>query len=409
MKIRAIAFRNIRRNRRRSLLSMAAIAVAAMAIVMIFAVLEGMKSDLAYNLQTFYSGQIRIRSVDYEHYEQLNPLHLRVEDWVEVVGLVESDPRVSATSPRLTSPVAIYEDEETFGAIMTGVDPQRERVYTRLPDRIVAGRSVGAGEAAAVIGPGLAEELGVNPGDRITLLSMTMRRSSNAITVEVAGIAEFPVDALNKAALFLPLDQARKLTRMDDSVTEILVKLDRRARPREVAEDLNRRFAETGWSNIAATAWQDQATTYSFVRIAGAVYGVMALIFFVLASSVIVNTTMMVIFERTREIGTVGAMGMTGAEIVRLFLLEAIYLGAIGAAVGVVVGVGLTIPLSIYGMDFSAAMEGIDFEVSSTFHPVLRFWRTALVYVYAVGVATLASVIPSTRAARIRPAEALRG
>jgi putative ABC transport system permease protein len=408
VKLRVIAFRNIRRNSRRSLLSIAAIAVAAMAIVVMFAILEGMKTDLTYNLQTFYSGEIRIRHIDYDRYEQLNPLHLRVENWTEVIRLVESHPRVSLASPRLTSQVAIYEDEETFGAILTGVDPEREDLYMRLSDRITSGGSINAGRATVVPGSGLADELSVKPGDKITLLSTTMRRSTNAITVEVAGIVHLPVDALNKMALFVPLDQARKLTRMDDSVTEILLKLERGARTRDVAAELNRRFAEAGWDTIKATAWQDLATTYSFVEIAGVTYGFVALFFFILASSVIVNTTMMVIFERTREIGTVGAMGMTGGEIVRLFLLEAVYLGLIGAAAGVVLGVGLTIPLSIYGMDFSAAMEGIDFEVSSTFHPVLRFWRTGLVYVYAVGIASLASVIPATRAARIKPAEALR-
>ena len=98
------------------------------------------------------------------------------------------------------------------------------------------------------MGAGLARELGARVGDRITLLATTMRRGSNAITVEVAGLARFPLQALDRASLWIPIDRVRRLARMDDSATEILVKLRPGAPSERVAADLNRALAERGWA-----------------------------------------------------------------------------------------------------------------------------------------------------------------
>ena len=408
MRIPVIALRNISRNRRRSLLSATAIAVASMAIVMLFSLLAGMKEDLAYNIQTFYTGEVRVRNVDYDRYEQLAPLHLRIESPGDVLAEIERADGVRVAAPRIGFPAVVYEQEETHGVLVLGVALAAEERYQGLSKSVAAGRLPRDGENEALIGRSLAEELGVGIGDRVTLLAQTMRRGSNALTVTVTGIAGFPVNAVDRLSVILPIDRARRLARIDDSLTEILIKLNRGTDSRRVSEELNRRLAAAGRTDLASRSWEDIPSSFTFVAMADRVYSFVALFFFILAGSVIVNTTMMVIFERTREIGTIGAMGMTGGQIVRLFFTEALYLGLIGALAGVVLGIGLTIPLSIYGIDFGAAMEGVDMEIGGSIYPRLTLRSTVSVFVYSVTIAALASLIPSIRAARIRPVEALR-
>jgi putative ABC transport system permease protein len=195
---------------------------------------------------------------------------------------------------------------------------------------------------------------------------------------------------------------------MDDATTEILMKLEERADADAVADSLNTALQAAGREDLEAKSWHVIPSSYSFIQMADTVYGFVALFFFILASSVIVNTTMMVIFERSREIGTVGAMGMTARQIVGLFFLEALYLGLIGALAGVILGIVFTIPLQIFGINFGASMEGMDFEMASTLYPKLTFRSTVIVYVYAVTISSLASLIPAARAARVKPVEALR-
>jgi putative ABC transport system permease protein len=408
VRLAAIALRNVRRNRRRSLLSMTAIAVAAMAITLLFSMLEGMKRDLAGNLQTYVSGEVRLRHRDYDRYEQLAPLHLRIERSEAAVDLVTSHPDVSSASQRIDLPAAIYRGDGMIAAMVYGVDLEREERYQDLSDRVAEGRLPRPGSNQALVGALLARQLRAKVGDRITILATTMRRGSNAITVQVAGLARFPIQALDRASLWIPLDLARRLARMDDSATEILLKLRRGASSQGVASQLRARLAAAGWVDVDAKSWLELPTTWSMMTMASTAYGLMALFFFVLGSSVIVNTTMMVIFERTREIGTVAAMGMTGGQIVGLFFLEALALGAFGSLAGVLLGIGITIPLSVTGLDFGAAMEGVDMEISSVLYPVLNPGSTVLVFFYSTAVAALASLVPASRAARIRPVQALR-
>ncbi len=408
MTLAAMALRNIRRNRRRSLLSMAAIAVAAMAITLMFSILEGMKRDLADNLHTFVSGEVRVRHRDYDRYEQLAPLHLRVERAEDAAALVEADPDVASVALRIDLPAAIYRGERMVAALVYGYDPAREERFQGLSRRLVEGRPPRAGSNEAVLGARFASELGVGVGDRITLLATTMRRGSNAVTVEVAALARFPVAALEARCVWLPIDRARRLARMDDSATEILVKLRRGANSERAAARLQAALTGRGWPEAEAKSWRSVRTSWSLMAVASTSYDIIALLFFVLGSSVIVNTTMMTVYERTREIGTIAAMGMQGGQIVRLFFLEALALGTIGSLAGVLAGAGITLPLSVTGLDLRAAMEGVDLEISGVLRPALSVKSTLLVFVYAAAVAGLASLLPAARAARITPVEALR-
>ena len=290
-----------------------------------------------------------------------------------------------------------------------GVDLERERRFMGI-DRIVAsGRLPRAGANEALVGASLARKLGVGLGGRITLLSGTMRRSSNAVTVEVVGLAAFPVAAMDALRLVVPLDRAIALARMDDSVNEVLVKAKDEGRIPALQRRVTEVLVAGGWTDLEARTWSDASYMLAFFDLAEAAYFVMSVVFFLLASTVLVNTTMMVIFERTREIGTVGALGMKGGEIVRLFLLEALYLAAIGAAAGVALGLLIAVPLSYIGIDMSALMQsGVSFEVSNMIFAQPRPLGTALIFVYAVAVSCAAAYLPARRAAKIQPVEALR-
>jgi putative ABC transport system permease protein len=144
------------------------------------------------------------------------------------------------------------------------------------------------------------------------------------------------------------------------------------------------------------------------MRLVDTMYNFVALFFFILGTTVIINTTMMVIFERLREIGTISALGMKPGEIVRLFFLEAFFISIIAAFAGVLLGTALTAVLSRTGVDLSRAMQGVSFEVSPVIRPRLALRSTVFVFFYSVAVASLASFLPSRRAARIQPVEALR-
>lgn len=408
MKLSTIAARNVGRNMRRSVLSGLAIAISALVIVTLFSLIEGMKVDLRYNIATFVSGDIRIRSADYEESAGVNALIYAMDNADEILATVRDHPRVAMVSPRVNFGVSIYRDGSNHFAAGAGVDFDREVAFQDLDDSLIEGRPAEMGTDEAVVAVGLSRDLGIGIGDKITMLSQTRQRSSNAFTLEIVGIARFPIAALNKSYFLAPLDRVQYFLRMPNAITEVLVKTAPDTDTLVVADEINAELSDAGLAGVEATSWRRISTSYTFIELADTIYGFFALFFFLLASTIIVNTTMMVVYERTREIGTLAAMGMTGREIVTLFFLEALFIAVVGAAVGTALGAGMNLVAGAVGYDLSSAMGDMEFELSGVIYPLVNLRSTIFVFVYAVLVSAAASLFPSRRAVKIQPVEALR-
>jgi putative ABC transport system permease protein len=264
------------------------------------------------------------------------------------------------------------------------------------------------GTNEVLIGADLADRIGLAVGDKFTLLTTTMRRSTNAMTFNVAGICRFSVSGFDGTHIFIPLEKAQRLLQMEGLVTEILVRLDTSRQIPRYQEELGSLLSRMGRDDLSVSDWKSSNLLFTFFSMVDVMYAMIGLIFFILASTVLINTTMMVIYERMREIGTVAALGLTGKEIVRLFFYEAAMIAVIGSLAGVLAGILITLPLSRTGFDMSSAMEGVSLEMSYIVKPRLNAFSTVFVFIYSAAVASAASFIPSRRAAKIEPVEALR-
>jgi len=406
-KLAKTALRNISRNKRRSILSALAIGVAAMAIVCLFSLLGGMTSDMAFNLKTYYTGEVRIRNAKYEQFERYNPLNLSV-DWNSVNKVLKGIDNVDVYVPRTTFPSSLYIKGSNFGAIGVGADFGLESHFQNLGSALKAGRLPEQGKNEMMMGAVLARDLKLKIGDKVTVMTTTAARGTNAITLKIVGLFVFPVGALNSKYFWMPLDRAQYFLRMDGSVQEILIKVKKDVNTKKAAALISTAIRNKTGQNFEVRSWEDLSSTYGLMKMAQMIYNFIAMFFFLLGSTVIINTTMMVIFERMREIGTLSAMGMHGNELVRLFFLEGTFISMIGTAIGVAAGIAITLYLSKVGLDFSDAMSGMDFEISGMIYPQLSIAKTIFVYFYSVIIASAATLIPSRKAAKIQPVEALR-
>ncbi len=400
------AFKNISRNRRRSILSGAAICVAAMSIVILFAIMAGLTKDMESNLLNFYVGDVNIKNIDYDKYERFNPVHLTV-NLAEAEAAISATDGIEAWSARTMFPTNIYINESNFGALGVGIDFLKEKDYFDFGTTLKEGRLPQSGKNEMIIGSALASNLKLKTGDKVTIMSMTASRGTNAMTLEITGIAVLPVAALNASNFWMPLDRVQHFLQTPGAVQQILIKTSGGVKSKDAAAALSDRFSADG-TPVDVKEMKDGSTIYGFMQMAEMIYNVVAVFFFVLGSTVIINTTMMVIFERMREIGTLSALGMQGSELTRLFLLEGTFISAIGALTGVAIGVVITLYLGRTGINFTDAMQGIDMEMSSIWYPQLNVPKTIFVYFYAVIIASLATLIPSRKASRIQPVEALK-
>ncbi|MFP4510118.1 MAG: ABC transporter permease [Spirochaetaceae bacterium] len=408
MKLHAIALRNVFRNGRRSALSLTAVAVAAMSITMLFSVLAGIRDDVRQNSWNFESGEVRIRHGMYDEYEYLNPIQYMVDDYETLIAALLDIDGVQAVSPRVSVAGVTIQNSREFASLGMGLDPDREQEYQDLSRLVASGRLPEAGQNEAIVGIRLARELDIEVGDSFTVLTQTRARASNAFTLDVVGLADFPLGGLSSSAYILPLDRAQHFVRSRGGVTELLVKGGGRDTEglHAAVED---RLAALGREELNATPWTVASGGYAYLQAAGPIYSMIALVFFVLGSTVIINTTMMTVHERTREIGILSALGMTGRKLVRLFFTEGAFLGLAGSAAGVLVGTAIALVLGRTGIDLGASMELVDLDISNVLYPSVNFGTLLFVFAYSSAVATAASYLPSRRAAKLSPVEALRG
>ncbi|MEJ2664577.1 MAG: ABC transporter permease [Spirochaetia bacterium] len=432
MKLTRIAIRNIWRNKRRTVLTMSAIAIAALVIVFMFSVIEGMKYDQVNTVIRFTTGHIRIRNAEYERNVLLNPLQYNIRDYKHVLQILRGVGQVEMLSPRIRfgarfgvqrDKYGVYEKE--FDAFGLGVDFSTEKKFEDLDVYLTPGSSL-PGKLEILLTVGLAQDLGAKIGDRFDLFTaQTMGGVGfNSKNVRVSGIVQLPVANLNKNLFLMPIDDVSTLLRMDTQeqspALEILIILknpnDIQARARVIADSLNKAgiqsMVETSdkpvprdYNGLLVTPWTEASNWYTWLQMADISYNFIALFFFIMGTTVIINTTMMIIYERMREIGTISAMGMTGGQIVRLFFLEAFFTSVIASGIGVLLG--MAIVGAIGRIDLTQTFEGLDFNFANIITLRLNLKSTLFTFVYSVGVASLISFIPSRRAARIDPVQAL--
>ena len=198
------------------------------------------------------------------------------------------------------------------------------------------------------------------------------------------------------------------MLRMEGQTQEILLQVSDGYKEADVADSVKAELQASLGLATETKAWKDLNIMYSLLSIAKFIYYVMAGVFFVLGSTVIINTTMMVIYERMREIGTLAALGMQGKELTRLFLLEGSFISIAGSTLGTIAGLIIIAVLGKVGLNFTEAMSGVDMEISSILYPQVNWWIALFVWFYAILTATLSTLIPSRRASKIQIVEALR-
>jgi len=175
----------------------------------------------------------------------------------------------------------------------------------------------------------------------------------------------------------------------------------------QLAHTISKLFEKLGHS-LAVLPHTQIGLASLYTQIVETMFAVIALVFFLLGSAIIINTTLMVIHERTQEIGTLTALGATESTVVRVFFLESLLISIIGAFVGVGLGTGVAAWFSVVGMDFSTMMEGISVVFSPVIYPQITWHSTLETLGYGVLVGSAMSYFSSRRAARVSPTQALR-
>jgi putative ABC transport system permease protein len=343
-------------------------------------------------------------------------MHLYIPSIEPLVEEIGNLPGVTIVTPRVEAPGQIYIDEdplddepgERYNAVAFGVDPAAERSLLETEALVREGRMPRAGMREVAMGNELAEKIGLTIGDTFAFLSQTAERAVNAASFEITGILAFPQAELNARRFLVAFDTMQSFLRMADGAQQLVVMTEEPESSEPQLAAIREILAESeDYDAVGVTYWKEEGELYAILASTAAIYDIMVIFFLLLGATVIVNTTMMTVFERYREIGVLGSMGMRPREVVRLFFLEAVMAGLISAVIGVGVGSGLSLLFGATGIPLPATYGELGFEMSNVMYPKLTLSTVVLMFVYTVTIPALVTLLPTRKAARIEPVEAL--
>jgi ABC-type lipoprotein release transport system permease subunit len=400
-----LAWRNIWRHRSRTLIVVLAIGLT-LALMMWYDGLVGGFNEAIYgNAIRVLGGNIQIHAAG--HAAEVNQLPLLpLANDAALVQAAQAQPQVMAATRRINTGGMATTREGAFGVTIVGVEPEKEAPVSLWAQKVSAGRYLAADDQDVVyIGQGLATAMGVTVGDRFTLAGRGAHQQMRSRTMTVAGIYDLGMPDIEKRTVYMTLGEAQSLYGLDGEVTEIAIFLKQIGEERAVMDALR---PSLGGAEI--TSWQ---TSFPELEQAlatkGGAMNVFSVIMLVIVGIGILNLLLMAIYERTREIGILGALGLKPSQISVLFVLEGALMGVVGVAIGVVLGLLINGVSGRVGLDFSqfssitsytALISG---KVYATWGVDKLLQRTLTVLI----ITTLSALYPAREAAQREPAEAL--
>ena len=411
-----LARKNLSRSKLRTSISIIAVAIAIIAVVFARGLISGMiESTIGHHIN-YKAGHIRVVDEEYKLKESLLSLNYPVDGFngegiTTITEKLKEVEGVEQIVPRLKFAAVVSQEDELVRMMGWGVDPAEEIKFTNVDKSITEGRMVEPGNREMVMGAGLLKELKRGVGDKVTILYTTPFGSFKGSTFEIVGEIQSPLPLINDGIFYLPLDQAQRILEMPDQVTELLIITPDYRKAASILPALNELFTrEDKIGKYFLQLWNRDYFLVGYFEMARKIYNFIYIFIIVMACFVLVNTLIMIINERTREIGMMTALGLKSREILYLFTIEGAIIGILGSAIGAVLGGILTRVTSVTGIDYSAAMEGmsVDLMFEPIFYPLFSLENIIFCFILGVLVVTIACIIPARKAARIEPTEALR-
>ncbi len=400
-----LAFRNIQRNRSRSALTLGAIFFGVAMTLVLSGFGNGLGVLMSNDVIRAKVGAIQIHRRGYADVRDNQPLKLDMPQSGALVDAIRAVPGVVAASPRIVFGGLVNNGRDGTMFVGRGVDPVGE--YQALPwaGNDVQGTRITTGHrSGAVLGAELARALGAQVGSAaLSVQASTQGGQQNALDLEVAGTVDNANAFESKRLMDVPLAYAQELLRMPGRVTEWVVGV---ADVRDIDGVAGALRAALG-ADYEIETWKVlRPNIADVIRFQSVIVGIVSVVFLVIVVFGVVNTMVMSVLERTREIGTMMAVGMRRARISLLFVIEAATLAVIGGGLGAAVARGVVWGLTASG-GIKMAAPG---QTVERYHlvPVIPDGVITTALLGAVAGAIVAALYPAWKAARLRPVEALR-
>jgi len=371
-----MAWRNLWRNKRRTLITVASIFFGVLMATVMSSMQEGSYANMIDNVVKFYSGYIQVHE---EEYWENKTLYYSFELNDSLYGVLEDVEEITSYTPRLESFALASSDKTTQPVLVMGVDPEKEDALTGLKKRVIEGSYFNGNRNSILLASKLAKNLGVGLNDSIALLSQGYYGNTVAQLFVVRGILNFPNPELNKRYAYMDLSSAQHYYSCEDRLTSLNIMVEDYSHVQPVLEELKSNLNEP----YTAMSWDEmQPELVQMVESDRAGGVIMKAILYMIIGFGILGTIMMMMSERRKELGLMVAVGMQKHRLASILFFETIYMGI----VGIVSGILASIPLIVYFLHNPVPITGDAGQVmlDMGIEPLLMFAATPSLFLNQV-------------------------
>jgi ABC-type lipoprotein release transport system permease subunit len=399
----AIAWRNIVRNRRRSLLTAATIAIGLAALLFLWGFNDGAHNNMMRNYQVMFVGSLQIHKTGFFARPKL-ALHIRDQ---AAVAAALARAGASRWTLRLTSFALAAGAETSAGMVLVGLDPEREPLVSNVSDKIVRGRFFASGESyVCILGEGGARKLKVRLGDAVVLLGQDRRGGLAAERCTLVGIVAGSDPTLDKGMVLAPLATVQAMLAMEGRVTDVVALV-----PESGLDDVTARLRrELSQADLEVLKWFDMFPIMKeWVALDNGFYYIFLGILLLIVIAGVTNTVQVSMIERTREFGVLMALGTRARDIAAIVVTESLMIGLIGTVAGTAFGLGTVAHFGKMGIDLSQMTEGLSrFYMDPVIYTEVDIDHLAITVLATLTATMVSGLYPAYKAMRLEPVEAIR-
>ncbi len=400
-----LAWRNFWRHRRRTLIVVLSIALCLAMMMMYDGMMVGFNDAIYANAVKILGGNVQIHAEGYRMKNSSKPL-LPLENDQSILDAARSLPDVEVASRRINTGGIVTNRTGAFSVTISGIEPDVEKAVSLVSVNITAGRDLTAADQDMVlIGQGLADAMEAGVGDRITLAGSDIHNQTIQRTMTIAGIYDVSLPEIEKRTVYMSLDEARYLFGLNGQSTEIVLFLKQLGQENEVIRKLDQTVPGYEIDSWIVNFPEMSAT----IERKNSVMDVFGVIILLIAGIGILNMLLMSVFERTREIGILGALGVKPHQIGWMFVLEGVMMGLVGLVAGIALGLLVNGILSRVGIDYSSFANMTDYTalIKDRVYSTLgleKIWQRVITVLV---ISVLSSLYPARTASLKEPAVAL--
>jgi ABC-type lipoprotein release transport system permease subunit len=406
-----LAFKNLTRHKKRTIITSIAIGFGIMMMIWMHGMLKWANNESIKNIKTYEFGNFAVSTKEFKEERKNNPVDLtlnpkeieQITAFAEEIG-IQASPRTAFKS------MASYNRGFGLPYLVFAIDPLIDAKIYDINKKIIEGKYLTQESQGILVSSYCVKELGAKLNDHMIIETRTRYGTFQAIRLKITGIFHSPDPYVNRNYLFISRNNAERNFQLEGTATEITFSTPTSFNEPYLSQ-MQEKIKTSGLNHLTINKWQEFASDYlAVIKTEKGSTNIIMFFIFIIVAVGIINTMLMAVFERIREIGMVRALGMRDRDVIMSFIFESAGIGLIGSLIGLILGIGISAYSIYFGLDFTSMYKDMDigYRTGLVFYNEWNPEMMLTAVLFTIICSIIVSIIPARKAVKMEITDSIR-